>query len=122
MNAKKRLRDYLDKIYIPIGKKNLVKQLLFYVDAVDVRLPNCEDAHTTGQSILIIETKGKGTRESFSDFRVEYVDFTTIGEKYALAYVYDASGYGKPCRMDITSIKNLIIYRKGKHNETNRKD
>ena len=110
MNLRERLRNYLDTIYIPKPKKHLAEQLMFYVDEIDIRLPNKNDSHKSKYRVIMIRTKGKGTRESFDDFKIMYVDFDTIGEKYALSYVYDDDGNGYPYRMDITSIKNLIIY------------
>ena len=110
MTIEKRLRDFLNKIYIPYPKRDRIDALMHYVENTRLRYPNKNDECKTGYRLLLIRTRGKGTRETFEEWNISYVDFNTIGEKYALAYIYDMDGNGKPCRMDITSIKNLIIY------------
>ena len=107
-NVKKTLLDWLDSLYIPKSKKPLILQLKQYLDIVDVRHVSKEDEFKIGLSMLVIQTKGKGTRETFEDFKVYRADFNTIGKQYALVYIYSMSG-GKPLRMDITSMKNLVI-------------
>ena len=109
MNPKRALRDYLARLYVPKAKSNLFGQLDQYLDIINVRFPTKEDAYKGRCPILVIYTKGKGTRETFEDYRVKYADFDSIGEKYALAYVYDETG-GKPQRLDITSVKTMIVF------------
>lgn len=109
MTIKERLLNYLAKIYVPIGKRSQVENLKGFIDNVNMRMPNKNDSHKSHYIVLTIETKGKGNRETFSDYSIKNVDFDSIGEKYAMAYVYDDYGQGKPIRMNITSIKNILI-------------
>ena len=107
-NTYKRLIDWLDSLYIPKSKKELLKQLKERLTGHDVRSPDKRDQFKSGVEMLFIHTRGKGRLESFDGFKFLYADFDAIGNKYALVYVYDSTG-GKPLRMDITSIKNLVI-------------
>ena len=109
MTLKERLYDYLDNLYIPVSKRGQVEQLKKLVESVSLRMPNANDAFKSHYTILTIKTKGKGNRRSFDTYGIQYVDFNSIGEKYALAYIYDEDGKGTPIRMDITSIKNILI-------------
>ena len=109
MTLKERLLDYLNNLYIPVSKKEQVERLKAFIDSVSLRMPNSRDAFKTHFTILTIRTKGKGNRRSFDTYGIQYVDFNSIGTKYALAYLYDENGEGKPIRMDITSIKNILI-------------
>ena len=112
--TQKRLSDFLDRIYIPKDKHFIVQNLMRYVTATAFHLRQPEkdlDEHRAGLRMLIVETKGKGTRETFHDYKVLNADFDTIGKQYALVYVYDDTGeIAKPIRIDTTSIKNTIIY------------
>ena len=110
MNVYDKLGNFLNTIYIPYPMRGAVNNLKEYVKDHRLRYPNKSDEGKTRYRLLKIRTRGKGSRETFEHWGVYYVDFNTIGEKYAIAYVYDIDGNGKPCRMDITSIKNLIIY------------
>lgn len=109
MNVKERLNAFLNRLYIPKRNKDSFEKLKEFIAKVSIRAPNANDAHKSRYTILIIETKGKGTRETFDSWFVRFVDFDTIGEKYALAYIYDSEGNGKPHRIDITSSKNILI-------------
>ena len=112
--TQKRLSDFLDRIYIPKDKHFLIQSLMGYVTATAFHLRQPEkgiDEHRAGLRMLVIETKGKGNRETFHDYKVYLADFDTIGKQYAMVYLYeDESHIGKPVRIDITSIKNTIIY------------
>ena len=109
MNVRERLQEYLARLYVPRDKEEEFEKLNSFLKAVDIRAPNKNDAHKSRFTILLIQSKGKGSRETFQSYSVKYVDFDTIGEKYALAYIYDSEGNGSPHRIDITSSKNIII-------------
>ena len=109
MNPKRALHEYLARLYVPKNKTALFLQLKEYINAINLRYPQKEDSYKSRCPILLIQSKGKGQRETFEDYRVIYADFDNIGEKYALAYLStERDGY--PKRLDITSVKNLIIY------------
>lgn len=109
MTIKERLLNYLDNIYIPIGKREKVEELKKFIEPLTLRMPNSNDSHKSRYIVLLIETKGKGERETFAGYSVMYVDFDSIGEKYAIAYIYDDGGNGYVKRMYIKSIKNILI-------------
>lgn len=109
MTITERLHDFLNKIYIPKSKLGEVDKLMKYINVASLRMPNKNDAHKARFVVLLIHTKGKGKRQTFDYYDIMYVDFDKIGEKYALSYIYSDDGYGYPYRMDITSIKNVLI-------------
>ena len=98
MKVNQKVIKFVKGLYIPKSKRSIAIQLLDYLDIVKVRNIEPNDHHTIRVSILLIHTKGKGTRETFDDYQIMYADFDTIGKKYALAYFYDSLG-GYPKRV-----------------------
>lgn len=109
MNIRDKLNAFLNRIYVPFAKMETFVSLQQFVNDVRIRSPNKRDAHQNRLNVLLIHTRGKGLRETFESWETKFIDFDNIGEKYALAYVYDDEGNGSPQRIDITSCKNLII-------------
>lgn len=109
MNIRQRVNEFLARLYVPKSKRVDRDQLQEILDTMTLRAPNINDAHKSRYTILLIETKGKGKRETYQGHSVRFIDFDSVGDKYAIAYVYDAEGNGRPLRLDITSPKNILI-------------
>lgn len=109
MNVRERLHAFLGRLYVPKQKEESFTGLRNFLENVTIRAPNENDAHKAKYTMLVIDTKGKGKRETFDKWSIKYVDFDSIGKRYALAYIYDSDGHGHPQRIDIQSSKNILI-------------
>ena len=108
--VKVKLYEYLDTLYVPKAKKYKMHQLQHHITQLSIRYINKADAGRVNVQVLIIKTKGKGTRSSFDDYEVKLADFdSNIGKRYAYAYIHDFNTLGYVKRLDITSVKTLIL-------------
>ena len=108
-DAKKNLYEYLNRLYAPKAKKPIIENLRKYIEVSGLRYISQDDADTK-RRVLLIHSKGKGARETFESFEVKYIDFDSrIGQKYCYSFIHDQDGSGYLKRLDITSVKNLII-------------
>ena len=109
MDKKEQVKNFLGRLYVPKANKKDFDFLTELVEKSNIRSPTGEDAHRVGLVIGIIQTTGKGNRETYQNHKVEFVDFDTIGSRYAMAYVYDTDGNGRPLRIDIESPKTFLV-------------
>ena len=101
--------DFARSLYVPKTKKVAHGELMKFIALHDLHPVSESDAGTIWRKMLIVETKGKGKRETYSTHYVADVDIDSVGKKYAMTYIRIPSGSNKPYRMDITSCKNLLI-------------
>ena len=108
--VKVKLYEYLYSLYVPKAKKYRMGQLQHQISKMSIRHISKSDAGRVNVQVLIVKTKGKGTRSSFDDYEVKLADFdSNIGKRYAYAYIHDFNSLGYLKRLDITSVKTLIL-------------
>ena len=109
LTLREQVNAFLARLYVPKKAMESYKTLKEFLSSVTIRSPTGRDAHKTRFMMVLIETKGKGARETYQSYDVRFVDFDTIGKRYANAYVYDSDGVGKPKRIDLNSPKTFLL-------------
>lgn len=105
-----KLFEFLDSLYVPKSKRCIMQTLQHFIEENKFLKISKNESGKVARQMLIIKTKGKGARCSFDGFDIKLADFDTkIGKRYVYAYIYNMDSLGQFKRLDITSVKNLII-------------
>lgn len=104
------VKEFINSIYWPKGKREDVGKLLTFLEEVNIRSINKHDSRKCRLTCLEITTSGKGERESFFSWAVKYLDVNHVGDTYAEIYVYtDEAGSGLPSKIRLNNPKLSII-------------
>lgn len=110
MEQKEKVKDFLGKLYVPKERATALRQLRYYLGLVNLRALEGGDKDGKGRPILIIETSGKGERETFMGYHVMTCIVDSIGSTYATAILTDRdNGEVTARRLNVKSAKNSII-------------
>lgn len=109
MTKREQIRGFLNSIYIPRDKVTQYGNLLSFLESVISRSINKNDAKKSRLKILVINTKGVGTRETFNGYGLFYVDFNHVGSVFAEAYIYGTDIDGLPQKISISNPRYAII-------------
>ena len=105
MTRREELREYLNKIYCPVDKTAKLAQLWAIVAENDYRAIEETDKNKKFLDCLIIETKGKGSRESFQDYLITRVDIGEVGSATASIAIYKDINLVTPLKVARDNIK-----------------
>ena len=89
MTRRDKLIDFIDSIYFPVSLSEEKYTLLAIIRENDYRGIEEKDANKQFADCLIIETKGRGARESYSEYRICRVDVGEVGPVMADIAVYN---------------------------------
>ena len=103
--------NYVDSLYIPTGKILEVRNLYELLASRPYRAIDNDDSGKMFPDALVIETKGRGSRETFRGYKIVRVDIGRVREKYAEIVLYDDIGLAIPKRIDKENIKLNIQSR-----------
>lgn len=111
MTRRERLIDFIDSLYCPVAYRDEVALLKKIAAENDYRGIEKKDQNTMHEQSLIIETKGRGSRETYSCFYICRVDVGEVGEEMAdIAIFYkDDSCLATPRRVSRKNIKINIL-------------
>lgn len=111
MNRREELLNFLDSIYVPVPLREEVLILKRIIRENDYRAIEEKDAGTMHEHALIIETKGRGTRESYSSFLITRLDVGNVGAEMADVAIYTKgdSYMAKPKRINRKNIKINVL-------------
>ena len=110
MTRRTQLNNFIDSLYIPVSLRGQAAQLRRIIAENDYRPIGDEDADTMREHCLIIETKGKGLRQSFAAYHVCRVDIGEVGPDMAdIAIYYEGSYKVLPKRVNRKNIKINIL-------------
>ena len=92
MTRKTELLNFLDDIYIPVYKRGEWSILRKIILENDYRTIEEADANKMYNDCLVIQTKGRGKRETFAGYLITRIDIGEVNEKYAdIAYYLDSN-------------------------------
>lgn len=108
MTRRTQLMNFIEQIYKPVGSLEDVAQLRRIVAENDYREIRETDAGKMFRNCLVIETAGRGLRETYQSFYICRVDVGKVSKEMAeIAIYYKGSDYvATPCRI---SRKNIRI-------------
>lgn len=110
MNRREELLNFLDKIYIPVDKLADVANLTKIILENDYRPIEEQDTNTMKTDCLIILTKGKGLRETFSGYDITRIDIANVSEAMATIAIYNKdSNRFEPQRIKRTNKRVNIL-------------
>ena len=105
MTRREQLTYYLNKLYCPVDKTAKLAQLRAIVAENDYRAIEETDNNKMFRDCLIIETKGKGSRESFQDYLITRVDIGEVGSATASIAIYKDNNLVTPLKVARDNIK-----------------
>lgn len=101
------LNDFIEGLYVPVKYREEIDLLRKLIASQEYRAIEESDAGKSFPDCLVIDTKGRGLRETYSDFTVSRVDVGDVGSEYAnIAIYYKGSDLATPKRI---SKKNIRI-------------
>ena len=106
MTRRKQLEDFVNGLYFPVSLLEEKYQLLAIIRENDYRGIEERDAETLHDDCLIIETKGRGARETYKEFLICRVDVGSVGAKMAdIAIHPTGTALSTPKRVDRLNIR-----------------
>lgn len=105
MTRREELREYLNKIYCPVNKTAKMAQLWQIIAENDYRAIEEQDKNKMFLDCLIIETKGKGERETFQDYLITRVDIGEVSNATASIAIYKDINLVTPLKVSRLNIK-----------------
>ena len=111
MTRREELLAFLDSIYVPVKLREEVALLKRIIRENDYRGIEKEDENTIHEYTLVIDTVGKGSRETYSDFTICRVDVGAVGAQMAdVAIYYKGNSYmATPKRVSRKNIKINVL-------------
>lgn len=105
------LNEFIDRLYIPVNLREEVAQLRRIIAENDYRSIEDKDAGTMHKNALVIETQGRGIRETYKEFVICRIDVGRVGKDMAdIAIYYKDSTIASPLRVNKRNIKiNLLV-------------
>ena len=105
MTRREELTYFLNKLYCPVDKTAKLAQLRAIVAENDYRAIDEGDKNKMFRDCLIIETKGKGSRETFQDYLITRVDIGEVGSATASIAIYKDINLVTPLKVSKDNIK-----------------
>lgn len=107
MTRRTQLNNFLDLIYKPVGLTGEIAQLRRIISENDYREIREDDTGKMFKNCLIIETAGRGLRETYKAFYIARVDIGNVGAEMAdIAIYYNGSDFpATPRRVGRKNIK-----------------
>ena len=102
---KDRLIDFIDRIYTPRALTAKINELRRIVLNGKFRAIEDQDAHTTHENCIVIETKGRGSYETFKNYYICRVDVGDVGPVMADVAIYYDINFASPQRVNKGNIK-----------------
>ena len=110
MTRRTQLNNYIDKLYIPVSLREKAAQLRRIVAENDYRSIESKDYGSMHENCLIIETSGRGLRETFAGYKIARVDAGKVGPEMAdIAIIENGSNLATPMKVNKKNIRiNLL--------------
>ena len=100
------IREFLNKVYVPVGLKVDYLNLLSVINYGDFRRIEDSDEGKSFQNALVIYTKGRGLYETFQGYKVCRVDVGHVSNTMADVAIYESDVLPvKPLRINKGNIK-----------------
>lgn len=104
------IREYLKNIYIPVAARETYMRLLDILQENTYREISSIDEGKILHDSLIIETKGKGERETFQNYTIARVDVGKVGDTYIDIAIYNIDSQSfYPIRVKKDTIKISVL-------------
>lgn len=103
------LMVYLANLYVPQSKKADWKKLVEFMERNDLRKIEKTDAKKILIECLVVETRGRGTRETFSSWSYKLMNINHVSSTYAEVYIYSKDEQGYPSKIRTDNPKLSII-------------
>lgn len=104
-NRRNELLAYLQSLYIPKKKSEELRHLADLILKTDIRAIDKQDENTIHCNCLVILTRGKGTRESYSGYEITRIDIGKVSSTMASVAIFNNDSN----RFDAKRIRRLNI-------------
>lgn len=106
MTRRTQLFNFLEGLYVPVSLRDEFAQLLAIVRENDYRAIEARDSNKSFNDCLIIETKGRGKWETYSEFYICRVDVGQVKKSMVdVAVLPNGSSRFAPKRVNCANIK-----------------
>lgn len=110
MTRREQLLKYVSALYVPVALREQAAQLMKIIQENDYRAIESKDEGTIHLNALIIETTGRGERETFRGYDIDRIDVGKVGPEMADIAIMKVGGtLAIPKRVNKKNIKiNLL--------------
>ena len=104
--------EFVNSLYCPKRYQDEKDALIEFVKSEKLRAINKDDSRKNRLTCLEIITKGNGTRSTFFEWGVKWLDLNHVSDIYAEIYIYNDDGRGYPSKIRVDNPRVTIIESK----------